>query len=301
MAEIAALGAAICWAVAGLFSVAPIKALGPIGYSRTRMLFAVITLIIYLVLTGQLSLLSSISLDNLLILILSGVVGIWFGDLMIYITVDRLGPRRTSVLFALNAPMQVLLGMIFLGETMSFIEFVGCVFVMTGAYCAIVFGKRVSQVHKWEDIKGSLFAGVLFGLGSALGQALGAFIVKPVMETGIAPEVATLIRCFSALVLFYICFVLPIPNQSMKTKPNVLIISQVVISEFLGMLIGMSLLLYAMANGDLGRVAIFSALAPVLMLPLIWITTKERPALGAWVGSCLAVLGIILLSTDKFI
>jgi hypothetical protein len=34
-----------------------------------------------------------------------------------------------------------------------------------------------------------------------------------------------------------------------------------------------------------------------MMLPLLWITTRERPAMGAWAGAALAVIGTTLLAT----
>ena len=42
-------------------------------------------------------------------IILSGIIGIGFGDLFLFIVMERLGPRRTGILFALNASLAALL------------------------------------------------------------------------------------------------------------------------------------------------------------------------------------------------
>lgn len=296
LAETAALAAAACWALGGLFSVAAVKHLGAIAFLRLRMTIVVATLCIYLLLRGELATqLFAIPNDDILLLALSGVVGIWFGDMMIFLSMDRLGPRRTSVLFASNAPMQVVLGMLFLGETMTGLQIIGCALVMVGAYCAIVYGKRASQVHQWEAVTGLLMVGVLFGLASGLGQAVGALIAKSVMDKGTAPEAAVIIRGAAALVILWACLALRLPKQKPKKPLTPIIFLWVFISCTLSMSIGMSLLLYAMGNGNLGKVAILSAMTPVLLLPMLWVKTRERPALGAWAGAILAVLGVVFL------
>lgn len=296
LAELAALAAAACWALSGLFSLVVVKHLGAIPFLRLRMTVTVVTLCLYLLVRGELSAqLFSISAHDMWLLALSGVVGIWFGDMMIFFSMDRLGPRRTSILFASNAPMQVILGMLFLGETMTPLQVLGCVLVMIGAYCAIVYGKRASQVHQWEAVTGLLAVGVMFGLASGLGQAVGALIAKPVMDKGISPEAAVIIRGGASLLILWACLALKLPQQRAKNPLTPMMFLWTFISCTLGMSIGMSLLLYAMGNGDLGKVAILSALTPVLLLPMLWVKTRERPALGAWIGAILAVLGVTLL------
>ena len=71
----------------------------------------------------------------------------------------------------------------------------------------------------------------------------------------------------------------------------------ILLSGTLGMVVGQTLLLYAVDNGDVGVASVLSATSPVLMLPLIWATTRERPTIGAWVGAGLAVAGTALLVT----
>ena len=46
----------------------------------------------------------------------------------------------------------------------------------------------------------------------------------------------------------------------------------------------MTLLLYALAGGKVGIVSTLSATSPVLILPLLWLRTGQRPAPGAWAG-----------------
>ena len=52
-------------------------------------------------------------------LVLSGLIGIFIGDSLLFTAVGRIGPRRAGVLFALNAPIAALLGWLVLGETLG--------------------------------------------------------------------------------------------------------------------------------------------------------------------------------------
>ena len=52
------------------------------------------------------------------------------------------------------------------------------------------------------------------------------------------------------------------------------IIAQSILSGFLGMALGMSLLLIALQQADAGIVATLSSTSPVMILFLIWLVTK---------------------------
>ena len=57
----------------------------------------------------------------------------------------------------------------------------------------------------------------------------------------------------------------------------------------------MTLLLYALAGGKVGIVSTLSATSPVIILPMLWARTGERPAAGAWAGAALVVAGMALI------
>lgn len=296
LSEFAALGAALCWAIGSLFSVAPVNEMGPFAYVRIRMTVVIGVMLGWLVLTGQLQQsLLAMPIDHITLLLISGLIGIWFGDVMIFTTLRRLGPRRSGMLFAINAPIQVLLGALFLSESMTWLQVGGTILVITGTFFAIAYGKRASQVHHWEHIKGSLMVGVMIGLGSALGQAVGALIAKPVMDAGTSPVAATIVRAAAAVFMLWLSLGLRLPQQRTQCRMTPRLWFLTSLSSLISMALGMSLLLYAMGTGDLGITAVLSSITPVLFLPLLWWRTREMPSWGAWLGAILAVVGIALL------
>ena len=61
------------------------------------------------------------------------------------------------------------------------------------------------------------------------------------------------------------------------------------------MALGMTLVLQALHQGQANLVGVFSSVTPVLLLPLLWAAYRRRPAVGAWWGAAMAVLGTALI------
>ena len=69
----------------------------------------------------------------------------------------------------------------------------------------------------------------------------------------------------------------------------------IILSGFLGMALGMSLLLIALQKADAGIVATLSSTSPIMILFLLWIFTKKSPSFGAWCGTIVAIFGTGLI------
>jgi drug/metabolite transporter (DMT)-like permease len=61
------------------------------------------------------------------------------------------------------------------------------------------------------------------------------------------------------------------------------------------MAVGMTLILFALQTGNVGMVALLSSTTPIMVLPLLWIYTKQRPNKYAWLGAAFAVIGTSIL------
>lgn len=290
--ELAALGAATCWAVTGVISAIPAGHLGALAFNRIRQVFVTGLLAVYVVATGVWHQLDLASAGPLL---LSGLIGIFIGDTLLFAALNRVGPRRSGILFALNAPIAAILGWLALGETLSIRAMAGIGLTVCGVLLAILFGKRRAQLHEWEKIKGPLWIGVALGLGAATGQALGSIIARPVMAAGLDPFAASMLRVGVAALCLSLLSQLPIPAVKPKSKLTWKMLALTVLTGALGLGLGMTLLLYALSGGKVGIVSTLSATSPVIILPLLWMRTGERPAAGAWAGAALVVLGMGLI------
>ena len=59
---------------------------------------------------------STLNFNDTALIALSGLIGIFVGDVALFTAMARIGPRRTGMLFTLNAPMAAIGGAIFFEE-----------------------------------------------------------------------------------------------------------------------------------------------------------------------------------------
>ncbi len=296
MHELAALGTAFCWAITPLVSAAPAGHFGAFAFNRLRQTSVAILLAVFVIITGRWH---SLSLQDAGLLVLSGVVGIFVGDTLLFAALNRLGPRRNGVVFALNAPLTAVLGWLLLDESLPHMAVAGIGLTITGVMLAILFGQRPGQSHRLEDVKGSLWLGVALGLCAAMGQAVGSIMARPLMASGIDPFVASLFRVGAAATCLTILMSLPIDAVKPRAPMNTKMAGLTIFSGVLAMGLGMTLLLYALSGGKTGVISTLSATSPVMILPLLWLTTGIRPTAGAWAGASLVVAGMALLFTGR--
>jgi drug/metabolite transporter (DMT)-like permease len=293
--QAAALMAASSWAVGGLVAAEPSRLLGGPRFVRIRMVYVSVALASIGLLVGGWS---SVHAADWLPLGISGFAGLALGDAALFEAFSRLGPRRTGILFAANAPITAVISAIIYNERFGLASIVGTVLVMAGVSLAIAYGTRPGQSHTWEDIRGSLHVGVGFGLAGALGQSIAVLVADPVFSNGsLDPWAGAAVRALiGTLGLFAL---MPWFERRHKGRPRVVFTPRlwllVILSGTLGMVVGKTLMLIALADGPPGLVSILVSTAPVIQLPIIWLVTRDRPPAGAWAGAALAAAGTAMV------
>lgn len=290
--ELAALGTAACWATSAILAAEAVRALGAFHFNLVRQGFVTLCLLAAVAATGAWT---GLGRTDMVLLAVSGVLGILIGDTLNFAAVGRIGPRRAGAIFALNAPMAALLGWAVLGETLGLQAAAGIGATVAGVALAIL-GRPALDAHRLESIRGTLALGILFGLGAALGQASGALIARPVMMAGTDPYLASLIRVGASGLAMGIAAATPLapPAPRAWTIPVLVLTAATAV---IGLLVGMTLLLYALQGSKTGIVATLSATSPVIILPLLWLRTGQRPSVTSWLGAALAVAGLALIFT----
>lgn len=290
--ELAALGAAICWAITGLMVAPPLQRLGTFAFNAYRQAFTALVLLLIVGIGGRWQ---GAAPSHIGPLILSGMIGIFVGDTVLFAAVSRLGPRRAGALFALNAPMAAILGWAVLGEALSALAWLGVLLCAAGVGLAVLGRPGRSGSHSFEAVRGPISVGILLGLIAALAQATGSLIARPVMEQGFDPFTASLIRVTTAAICLGVLVALPFPQVKPQGRLDLRLFAMLAASGILAMAIGMSLLLFALQGGKVGIVSTLSALSPVIILPLLWIVTGARPSAASWAGAIIAMTGMALI------
>lgn len=290
--ELAALGAAFCWSITGIISKDAADVLGPFGFARLREFIVAMMLLALVLATGRMQ---PVAVSDFALLALSGIIGIFIGDTILYVALVRLGPRRNGALFSLNAPMAAILGWAVLGEELSWMSVLGIGLVSAGVGMAVMGRAGRAGGHRFEAIKGPVGVGILCGVIAALGQALGSLIARPVMAGGFDPYVASLIRVAVAVVCLSALMALPIPAIKARGRLTPRLLGVVSLSGFIAMVVGMTLLMFALQGGKVGIVSTLSSLSPVLILPVLWVVMRARPSPTSWLGALMAAAGTALI------
>lgn len=277
-----------------MLSVSPSRHLGAVAFTRWRMVLVALMLWGAVLVSGQWRLLT---LEVVGWMAASGLIGIFIGDSALFAAMNRLGPRRTGVLFATHALWSAALGMAIFGERMGPQALGGALLTVSGVMVAVLFGRRREESHAWEADHGHVGWGIALGLVAALGQSVGALIAKPTMAAGLDPVLASAVRVGVAALAHGVVRAFNVPSARSAQPLTARVLAQTALNGFVGMGVGMSLLLWALRDGDVSTVGVLSSVTPVLVLPMLWWHLRRPPALGAWVGAAMTVAGTALILT----
>ena len=282
----AALGASLCWAVGSLIAHRPATQLGAFEFTRTQLISSFALLIVIVTaLNGW----QSVTWMYWPSFVAASLIGVVFTNLAMIACLRRGGPRRMQLLVSMSAPFAALLGFLFLGESMSPRKLIGVGLAFSGLLLAILFGRRGQ--HRIEAVQGSLAVVIALGLFAAICHAVGLIALKPALLAGTDPLAATALRTGGGALVISVVALWPAEAFVTPTKRTLGVVLGAILPGFVGYIAAVGLQLYALRSYDAGIVAVLSSMAPVVMLPMIWIMSGDPPPFSAWLGAILAVLG----------
>ena len=279
--------------MAALVSHRPATELGSLHFNRVRMIVATLIMGTLLIVSGRPV---AIPPEFWLPIVLSAVTGVVLGDFFLFVTMRRLGPRRTNVLFATNAVFAAIIGWVILGEVVSARTAMAVLLGFGGVVLAVVFGKRRDLLHKWESVMPPLWIGVVAGLLAAICQAFGVVFARPVMAAGVDPLAVTLARAVVGAAVFWATLPFDRSRVGMPLLPRGKLLALTGLNGLFGLGVGAAMLMAALETGNVATVTILSSTTPVMILPFIWARTGRMPAPAAWLGAILVVICTMLIA-----
>lgn len=294
LSELFAIGAATCIAASGMLVSELRGRVDVIRLARWQMLAAFgLTAAASALLGGW----RALDTGQAALLALSGFVGILIASSTYLAAIYAVGPRITALLFSLTSPFALALGFTALGETVSARQGLGVVLVLAGVTLAIgPPAKPAGPEQRTPAARRAFRLGVALGIVTALGQALGSLIARPAMAAGVEPFTAMAVRSGVAALFFVALLAVPHPGINRPYRPRLADLGFGVGSAVLGAGLGMTLLMAALVDGNVGIVSTLSSMTPVVILPMVWLRSGTVPARGAWIGAALAVAGTALIS-----
>lgn len=285
LAVVLSLAAAFAFSFAAMLISRLQGQVGPFQLGRWQMAMAfVMTAAASLALGGW----RGVTAQQFTYLAASSAAGIMLASATYFAAIHAAGPRITAVLFSLASPFGLIFGYLFLGEVVGPLQGTGIALILSGILLAVMVADPGDRPTK------PLWQGIVLGVITSLGQAAGTLLARPAMAEGVEPFTAMAIRSGLGALFFILLMVLPFARAA--RMPDARGLWTIGGSAFLGIFLGMSLMMAALSTGQVGIVATLTSTTPVLILPLIWITTGRPPALAGWIGAVLAVIGTGLIS-----
>ncbi|MBE9099024.1 DMT family transporter [Vacuolonema iberomarrocanum] len=287
--EIAALSAALIWAIASFVYLKLGRRMSPLILNGTKSVLAILLLVLTLWVLQDNP--SALTRQALLLLMLSGAIGIGIGDTAFFGSINNLGARRALLMESLAPPLAALIAFFFLQETLNAIAWVG-IFLTVGGIAWVVMEQgsatKVRSPHIWR--------GIGLGLVAAFSQASGAVLSRAaLLDSEISTLWSTLIRLLAGVLVI----LLWLGRQSeeledlkwLRSPRTFAIVAATAFgSTFLGIWLQQTALKFTAA----GVAQSLGATSPLFALPLaVW--AGERISYRAVIGVVMALAGIWLL------
>ena len=290
LGELSALLTAFLWSGTSIVFSEATQRVGSIMVNITRMVLALLLLLVTVLAMGLPMQLSTTQIGNLFI---SGIIGLVLGDSFLFRAFKDIGPRISMLLMALVPAMSAVLAWMFLDEALAALDLAGMIVTMGGVALVILDRRANASIPRRVKL-----LGVLFGVLAALGQAAGLIFAKFAFnEAPIHSMVATLVRIAAAVLLF-----LPVamllkwyknPFRVYAREPKALLYTG--IGAIIGPYLGITFSLVAIVHTEVAIATTIMSLPPIIMLPLVRIVYKEHLTTRAVLGALLAVAGVALL------
>jgi drug/metabolite transporter (DMT)-like permease len=290
--ELAALCAALIWAIASVIYTHLGRQLSPLVLNLVKGAMALVLLIATLGL--QQSLFPTVSPTVLGLLLVSGAVGIGLGDTAYFAALNAIGARRTLVMESLSPPLAALLALGFLQEQLVGMAWAGIAMTIAGVLWVVL--ERIPR-QTVDGRKGySPALGLLWGGLAALGQASGAVMSRAALaETAIDPLWSTLVRLVAGiLVLLVWVGWQPRSLVELKLLRSWRVFAIVLVTAFFSTYLGIWLQQTSLKYAPTGIAQALSATSPLFVLP-ITAALGERITWRVGFGVVVAMVGIWLL------
>ena len=216
---------------------------------------------------------------------LSGFIGFFLGDLLLFQSYMVIGSRTAALIMSLAPMLTAIIGWFFLDEILSPKNIIAIIVSVSGIIIAISNRRMKLNV----PVKGFLLA-----LGGAFGQAVGLILSKKGMGD-YDPVASTQIRALFGLLSFGILLTVvgrwKRLGQALTHKSAM---KSVTVGAFFGPFVGVALGLFAIQQTKTGIASTLMALVPIFIIVPSAIMFKEKIRLQQIIGAIVSIGGATL-------
>jgi len=298
LGETAALLASVLWTFTSLAFAAASRKIGPISVNMWRMLFALgLLATCHIVILGRI--VPEANGTQWLWLGSSGIIGLAIGDLGYFGALMIIGPRRGTILMAINPIFSSILGYFILDEVLTAWAITGIAVTLTGVMLVILEREQDGTEPAIPPGRKALgvFAGVVGSVGQGVGLVLSKYgMINAATDGPLNPLSATLMRMMAAIVFFFIVVLvmrkLGEVRGALSNKDGMkATLAGTIIGPFLGVWTFMVAVTYA----DAGVAATLGSLMPVFIIPVVYVLYRQKTSWRGVLGAVIAIAGVAIL------
>lgn len=233
----------------------------------------------------------NMTLNALLLLSLSGFLGITLGDTFFFAALRRLTPVTLLVFLVLGQVFTAFLSVVILDEHLPLPVWAGLCAVIAGVVIVLYTPTRSEDgsLSRRERLEGLIYAGL-----TSVVISLSFIVMKPAL-TEVNALHATFVRMTAAIV-FLVPYVLILPSMRtglVRAAKDTAFVSKLVRATLVVTFGGFYLSVAAFKYTSVPIASALSATEPVFALPLSWFLLRSPVNGREIVGAALCVLGII--------
>jgi len=283
----AALASAAAWALGSILFRKLGDHVSPVAMNLGKDLVGLPLLGVALLLAGP----AAMDLRAIVLLSLSGLIGIALGDTLFFMALVRLEPRRTLLLATIGQVFTVLLAVGLLGERPTPSAW--------GGICLVLFGvswvMRESADELDSEGQSSRRWGILCGLGAALCFAAATILAK-VGVASVSALQGTFVRLAAGVVgLVAWGIVRGQVRGWLQPLRETSLLRKLVVAEMVIVFGGFWLGLWSLKHLDASLATVLASTEPLFVLPLgLWML-HQKPTLRGVLGAVVAVVGVGLI------
>ena len=223
-------------------------------------------------------------------LLASGFVGYFLGDLCLFRAFVDIGPRRSLLIMSLVPPLTALMETIALHQHLTVRHWMAMGVTVAGI--AMVVASRTER----QNVPNQCVRGYLLAFGGAVAQATAMVLARHGVPALPGAWSASALRITSGALCFGVLAVLrEDPQRLRRAIADRTAMVAVLLGALAGPLVGVTLVLHALARIPAGIAQTLTSTSPVLILPVSHWIDREQIGVRAIVGALIACTGVALL------
>jgi drug/metabolite transporter (DMT)-like permease len=302
--QAACLSAACLWAVAVNMFRRPIQNYGARSINLAKCLLAASLQGATVWILGQTGALLEAPGRSILIIAVSGLVGLVLGDTALFAAVARIGAHRTLLLQTLAPVFTAAIALIWQGEMLSLTQVAGGLLILTGIGVVVAPSERGREPQDLSAprslrktiVGGGVALGYVAGVIAAFGQGAGVVLAKVGM-LDIPVVAASFLRLGAAAVgLLALEAVTGRLGALRRLARDRACLARAVPATLLGTYLALFLMMAGVALAPASVAAVLLGTSPVFSLFLEAAVNKKPITARGLVGTLLSVAGVGVLS-----